>query len=44
MPGRTQQAVVVAAIVGLAASMSYAQTTGREVVFSEDFEDVAMPG
>ena len=41
---RTQQAMAVAAIVGLAAGVSYAQTTGREVVFSEDFEDVAMPG
>jgi len=36
--------MAVAAIVGLAAGVSYAQTTGREVVFSEDFEDVAMPG
>ena len=35
--------MAIAAIVGLATSVSYAQTTGREVVFSEDFEDAAMP-
>ena len=40
---RMQQAMAIAAIFSLAAGVSYDQTTGREVVFSEDFEDVAMP-
>ena len=35
--------MAIAAIVGLAAGVSYARTTGPEVVFSEDFEDVEMP-
>ena len=42
MLGRTQ-AIAIAAIVGLAAGVSSAQTTGPDVVFSEDFEDIAMP-
>ena len=31
---RTQHAIAIATIVGLAAGVSYAQTTGREVVFN----------
>ena len=41
---RMQQAMAIAAIIGLAVGVSYARTTGREVVFSEDFDDGVADG